>query len=143
GDLEPRQGRGEIGRRTAPGIESSQRRRRRSGHMSSQRGYTTCGELRASDSGKSVVLNGWVNRQRDHGGLIFLDLRDRYGITQVVCNPEDSPEAHAVAEGIRSEYVVQVTRNVRMRPEGTENPRMATGEIEVEATEVTIVNAAK
>ena len=111
--------------------------------MSSQRGYTTCGELRASDSGKSVVLNGWVNRRRDHGGLIFLDLRDRYGITQVVCNPEDSPEAHAVAEGIRSEYVVQVKGNVRMRPEGTENPRMATGEIEVEATEVTIVNAAK
>jgi aspartyl-tRNA synthetase len=111
--------------------------------MTSHRGYTHCGELRASDSGTSVTLKGWVNRRRDHGGLIFLDVRDRYGITQVVCNPEDSPEAHSVAEGVRSEYVVQIIGNVRTRPEGTENPRMATGEVEVEATEVTIINAAR
>lgn len=111
--------------------------------MSSRRGYTTCGELRASNSGSNVVLKGWVNRRRDHGGLIFLDVRDRYGITQVVCNPEDSPEAHKVAEGIRSEYVVAVGGEVRRRPEGTENSRMPTGEIEVEASDVTIINAAK
>lgn len=111
--------------------------------MSSHRGYTNCGELRAADSGKQVTLKGWVNRRRDHGGLIFLDMRDRYGLTQVVCNPEDSPEAHKVAESIRSEFVVQVVGNVRNRPEGTENPRMATGDIEVEATDVTIINAAK
>ena len=111
--------------------------------MSSHRSYTTCGELRATDSGTQVTLKGWVNRRRDHGGLIFLDLRDRYGLTQVVCNPEDSPEAHSIAENVRSEFVVQVIGNVRMRPEGTENTRMATGEIEVEATEVTIINAAR
>ena len=111
--------------------------------MTSHRGYATCGELRAADSGTTTTLKGWVNRRRDHGGLIFLDLRDRYGLTQVVCNPEDSPEAHTIAEGIRSEYVVQVVGNVRKRPDGTENPRMPTGEIEVEATEVTIINAAK
>jgi aspartyl-tRNA synthetase len=111
--------------------------------MSSHRGYTTCGELRASDSGSTTTLKGWVNRRRDHGGLIFLDIRDRYGLTQVVCNPEDSPAAHKVAEGVRSEFVVQIIGNVRKRPEGTENPRMATGEVEVEATEVTIINAAR
>lgn len=111
--------------------------------MSSQRGYSTCGELRASDAGTTIVLKGWVNRRRDHGGLIFLDLRDRYGLTQVVCNPEDSPAAHGVAEGIRSEYVVEVRGNVRERPEGTRNPRMPTGDVEVDAVEVTIINAAK
>ncbi|CAN5787774.1 aspartate--tRNA ligase [soil metagenome] len=111
--------------------------------MSSQRGYSTCGELRASDAGTSAVLKGWVNRRRDHGGLIFLDLRDRYGLTQVVCNPEDSPAAHGVAEGIRSEYVVEVRGNVRERPEGTRNSRMPTGDVEVDAVEVTIINAAK
>ncbi len=111
--------------------------------MSSQRGYATSGELRASDSGRSVVLKGWVNRRRDHGGLIFLDLRDRYGVTQVVCNPEDSPEAHAVAEGIRSEYVIEVHGTVRERPDGTKNPRMLTGDIEVDASEVRILNVAK
>ena len=111
--------------------------------MSSQRGYSTCGELRASDAGTTVVLKGWVNRRRDHGGLIFLDLRDRYGLTQVVCNPEDSPAAHAVAEGIRSEYVVEVRGNVRERPEGTRNARMPTGDVEVDAVDVTIINAAK
>ncbi|CAN5353698.1 aspartate--tRNA ligase [soil metagenome] len=111
--------------------------------MSSQRGYSTCGELRASDAGTSAVLKGWVNRRRDHGGLIFLDLRDRYGLTQVVCNPEDSPAAHGVAEGIRSEYVIEVRGNVRERPEGTRNSRMPTGDVEVDAVKVTIINAAK
>lgn len=111
--------------------------------MSGKRSYSTCGELRIGDAGSTVTLKGWVNRRRDHGGLIFLDIRDRYGLTQVVCNPEDSPEAHSVAESIRSEYVVQITGTVRKRPDGTENPRMATGEIEVEAAEVVIINAAK
>lgn len=111
--------------------------------VSGKRSYTTCGELRIEDAGSTATLKGWINRRRDHGGLIFLDIRDRYGLTQVVCNPEDSPAAHAVAENIRSEYVVQITGNVRKRPEGTENPRMATGDIEVEAADVVIINAAK
>ncbi len=112
-------------------------------NVSGKRSYTTCGELRIDDAGSTATLKGWINRRRDHGGLIFLDIRDRYGLTQIVCNPEDSPEAHAVAENIRSEYVVQITGNVRKRPEGTENPRMATGDVEVEAVDVVIINAAK
>ncbi|MEX2314370.1 MAG: OB-fold nucleic acid binding domain-containing protein, partial [Thermomicrobiales bacterium] len=64
------------------------------------RSYTTCGELRAGDAGKVVTLKGWVNRRRDHGGLIFLDMRDRYGLTQVVVNPQHSADAHAIAEGV-------------------------------------------
>lgn len=110
---------------------------------STHRSYTTAGELRAADAGRSVTLKGWVNRRRDHGGLIFLDVRDRYGLTQVVCNPEHSPEAHHVAESVRAEYVVQVRGVVRERPAGTQNPNMATGEIEVEVDELTILNPAK
>jgi aspartyl-tRNA synthetase len=108
-----------------------------------QRSHSTCGELRASDAGQSVVLKGWVHRRRDHGGLVFLDIRDRYGLTQVVCDPERAPEAHAAAEQVRGEFVVEVHGRVRLRPEGTTNPRLATGEIEVEAQSLTIVNAAK
>jgi aspartyl-tRNA synthetase len=91
----------------------------------------TCGELRASDIGKTVTLNGWVHVRRDLGGVIFIDLRDRYGKTQVVFNPQYSPEAHAAAEAFRSEYVISVTGLVERRPEGTANPLLPTGEIDV------------
>lgn len=110
--------------------------------MSADRGYSTCGELRGTDSGRSVVLKGWVNRRRDHGGLIFLDLRDRYGVTQVVCNPEASQEAHAAAETVRSEFVLEVHGIVQRRPEGTINHAIPTGEIEIDAREVRIENPA-
>lgn len=92
-----------------------------------------CGELRVEQDGQDVVLMGWVNRRRDHGNLIFLDLRDRTGITQVVLDKEVSGEAHAKAEAARSEYVVAVKGNVRRRGAGLENPNMATGTIEVVA----------
>lgn len=106
-------------------------------------GKLTCGTLRASDAGNSVVLQGWVNRRRDLGGLIFIDLRDRYGITQVTFNPEVVAGAHAVASDVRNEYVLRVTGIVRHRPEGTENPKLPTGEIEIEAHELEILNDAK
>ncbi len=111
--------------------------------MAGERNYQTCGELRAENVGEHVVLKGWVNRRRDHGGLIFLDLRDRYGLTQVVCNPEQSPEAHKIAETVRSEFVLEVHGVVQARPEGTVNPDLPTGEIEVEAVEIAILNPAK
>ena len=91
----------------------------------------TCGALRRADAGSTVVLNGWVHRRRDQGGLIFVDLRDRYGITQVVINRDDNAEAHETASGVRSEFVLAVTGQVRERPAGTTNPELATGEIEV------------
>ncbi len=93
----------------------------------------TCGELNKDAIGQQVTLAGWVNRRRDHGGLIFLDIRDRYGMTQVICDPERSPEAHRVASELRSEYVVQVTGTVVQRLPGTENPHLSTGAIEVVA----------
>jgi aspartyl-tRNA synthetase len=102
-----------------------------------------CGELRAEQAGQDVVLMGWVNRRRDHGNLIFLDVRDRSGITQVVLDKEKSGEAHAKAEAARSEYVVAVKGKVRRRAAGLENPNMATGEIEVVASELLLLNEAK
>ncbi|MEZ4635032.1 MAG: aspartate--tRNA ligase [Caldilineaceae bacterium] len=103
----------------------------------------TCGELRVEDAGKEVVLAGWLNRRRDHGGLIFLDLRDRFGITQVTINSDEQPAAHAVAANARSEYVLQVKGIVHQRPEGFENPDLATGQIEVLANEVTILTESR
>ncbi len=100
----------------------------------------SCGELRKEDVGKEVTLAGWVDRRRDHGGLIFIDLRDREGITQVVFNPEVSDTVHKVADQLRSEYVVSVTGNVALRPVGTENPKLATGEIEIIADGIRILN---
>ncbi len=100
----------------------------------------TCGELRASHEGTQVVLAGWVHRRRDQGGLIFFDLRDRWGITQVVIDASTSPEAHAVASDARIEYVLQVHGEVRIRPEGTANPDLPTGAIDVVANRITILN---
>ena len=103
----------------------------------------SCGELRAAHVGQEVTLAGWVNRRRDHGGLIFVDLRDRSGIVQVVANPDVSPEGHAAAQQVRGEYVLQVKGIVRVRPEGLTNPDIPTGEIEVLAHAVRILNPAK
>ena len=103
----------------------------------------TCGELRLTHVGTQVTLAGWVHRRRDHGALIFIDLRDREGIVQVVVDAEAAPEAHKVAEKARVEYVLQIRGEVRARPEGLQNPNLPTGEIEVAAQEVTILNPAK
>jgi aspartyl-tRNA synthetase len=102
-----------------------------------------CGELRAAHAGEQVTLAGWVNRRRDHGGVTFIDLRDRWGVTQAVANPELSPEAHRHLEDARVEWVLQVKGVVRMRPEGMENTNLATGAIEVEVQEVKVLNRAK
>jgi aspartyl-tRNA synthetase len=103
----------------------------------------TCGELRTSHSGQTVTLMGWVNRRRDHGNLIFLDLRDRTGITQVVLDKEISPEAHAKAEAARPEYVIAVTGVLRNRGEGLANPNMPTGDVELVAHSLLLLNDAK
>jgi aspartyl-tRNA synthetase len=103
----------------------------------------TCGELRAEQIGQRVTLAGWVHRRRDHGQLAFFDLRDRYGITQVVTSADEAPTAHAAAEPVRNEWVVQVSGLVRHRPEGTANPHLATGQIEVAVDAFTVLNPAK
>jgi len=103
----------------------------------------TCGELTPANVGMQVALAGWVNRRRDHGGLIFLDIRDRYGITQVVCDPERSPEAHRAAAELRSEYVVQIRGTVVLRLPGTENPQLHTGAIEITAEQIMILNPSR
>ena len=103
----------------------------------------TCGELREKDAGTPVRLAGWVNRRRDQGGLIFIDLRDRWGITQVVVDLEASPAAHAIANSARNEYVLQVCGNVRIRPEGTANPDLATGDIDIVADDIAILNQSR
>ncbi|PKN05464.1 MAG: aspartate--tRNA ligase [Deltaproteobacteria bacterium HGW-Deltaproteobacteria-9] len=102
-----------------------------------------CGALRATDTGKTVVLMGWVQRRRDHGGVIFVDLRDREGLVQIVFNPEFSPTVHQEAHHIRSEYVLAVQGKVRRRPEGMENPELPTGEIEVMIDDLDILNESK
>jgi aspartyl-tRNA synthetase len=103
----------------------------------------SCGELRAADAGATVRLAGWVNRRRDQGGLVFLDLRDRHGITQVVIDRTDAPGAHETATKVRGEFVVAVSGTVAKRIAGTENKRLATGEIELQVTGVEILNEAK
>ncbi len=102
-----------------------------------------CGVLRATDAGATVVLMGWVNRRRDHGNLIFLDLRDRSGLVQVVLDKELCPDAHAKAEQVRPEYVVAVTGKVRLRDASVVNPNMPTGAIEIEAIQMLVFNDAK
>jgi aspartyl-tRNA synthetase len=99
-----------------------------------------CGELRAADAGQQVVLMGWVNRRRDHGNLIFLDLRDRSGIAQVVLDKDLSPEGHAKAEHVRPEYVVAAKGTLRKRDAGAINPKMPTGEVELVADELLVLN---
>ena len=100
-----------------------------------------CGGINESHIDQEVTLCGWVHRRRDHGGVIFLDLRDRDGMSQVVVDP-DTPESFALAEKVRSEFVVKVTGRVRRRPAGTENNNMPTGQVELLGKEVTILNAA-
>jgi len=100
----------------------------------------TCGELTKSDVGKQIILSGWAHRRRDHGGLIFVDLRDRYGITQITFDPETSKEAWEVADKVRSEFVVRVEGKVVARPESMVNEKLATGEIEVEASAIEILS---
>jgi aspartyl-tRNA synthetase len=103
----------------------------------------SCGELTKKNIGKEVTLAGWVDRRRDHGGLIFIDLRDKEGIIQVVFNPETSKTAHKKASGVRSEYVLRVNGKVAARQKGTENPKLATGDIEVIAESAEVLNPSK
>jgi aspartyl-tRNA synthetase len=102
-----------------------------------------CGELRASDAGKTVVLMGWVHRRRDHGGVIFIDLRDRYGISQAVFHEDVDPAVHQRAEQARPEYVIAVEGTVAPRGEGAVNPNLDTGEIEVVASRVWLLNESR
>lgn len=102
-----------------------------------------CGDLRRSDIGKYVVVAGWIQRRRDHGGLIFVDLRDSSGIVQIVFNPEISPSTHEIAHDVRNEYVLAVYGKVNARPQGTENPNLATGEIEIVAEKVDVLNTSE
>src|SRR5215210_6462629 len=103
----------------------------------------SCGALRPDDVGKSVTLMGWVAKRRDFGELTFLDLRDRDGITQVVLNSEDAPDAHAKAKEVRGEYVIAVTGEVTLREESQRNPKLDTGAIEVHARELLLLNDAR
>ena len=100
----------------------------------------TCGALREADLDATARLSGWCHRIRDHGGLLFIDLRDHYGLTQVVADP-DSP-AFKTAETLRSEWVIRVDGKVRKRPAGTENPELPTGQIEIFATEIEVLGPA-
>ncbi len=99
-----------------------------------------CGNLRSTDIGETVTLCGWVDRRRDHGGVIFLDLRDRTGIVQIVSDPERTPDSYNTAEGLRNEYVVRITGRVSQRPPESLNPKLATGEIEIYATQIELLN---
>ena len=102
-----------------------------------------CGVLRASDAGKSAVLMGWVNKRRDHGSLLFIDLRDRTGVTQVVVNAERNAAVHEKAETVRNEYVIAAIGTVRLREGNTINPNMPTGEVELVADDIRILNESK
>ncbi|MDP3483058.1 MAG: OB-fold nucleic acid binding domain-containing protein, partial [Sulfuricella sp.] len=97
-----------------------------------------CGDVNTSHLQQTVTLCGWAHRRRDHGGVIFIDLRDREGLVQVVCDP-DRAATFATAEAIRNEFVLKITGLVRSRPEGTTNPNLSTGEIEVLAQEIEIL----
>lgn len=103
----------------------------------------TCGDLRNTDTGKKVVLSGWVHRRRDHGGLIFIDLRDRFGLTQLVFDPVKNPEAHAAAEKLRAEWVLTAHGTVSSRAEGMANPKLATGDVEIYVDAFEVLSKAK
>ena len=102
-----------------------------------------CGELRKDHEGQEVTLAGWVDRRRDHGNLIFIDLRDRSGIVQAVFNPDLHPGPHELAGQVRSEWVVQVSGRVTLRSDETINPNLPTGEIEVAVEDMTVLNESK
>ena len=102
-----------------------------------------CGELTPEHVDQTVTVAGWVHRRRDHGGLIFIDLRDRQGILQIVFNPEIDAQSHQTAAALRTEYVIMVTGTVARRPPGTENPRLPTGEIELIGHQCTILNPSR
>ena len=102
-----------------------------------------CGALRPSDAGKKAVLMGWVNKRRDHGSLLFIDLRDRTGITQIVFNADRNATIHEKAGALRNEYVIAVTGTVKLRDANTVNPNMPTGELELVADELRILNESK
>lgn len=102
----------------------------------------TCGEVRKSHVGQTITLAGWVNRVREHGKIVFIDLRDRYGLVQIVANDE-TPNYDQIISNIKSEYVIQVEGNVRQRPEGTQNPNLETGDIEVHAKKIRVLNPAR
>lgn len=112
-------------------------------HLGDLRRTHSCGALRAADVSSSVTLMGWVAKRRDFGELTFIDLRDRDGITQVVLNSNDAPEAHAKAKDVRGEYVIAVTGDVKLREESQRNPKLATGEVEVHARELLVLNDAR
>jgi aspartyl-tRNA synthetase len=103
----------------------------------------TCGDLRAADAGSKVTLAGWVHTRRDHGDVTFIDLRDRYGITQIVTHAKEQPAAHAALKDARNEWVIQVKGAVRARKEGTKNPKLATGDVEVAAEQIAVLNESK
>ncbi|MEK6619441.1 MAG: aspartate--tRNA ligase, partial [Chloroflexota bacterium] len=103
----------------------------------------TCGEVRSGDAGREVTLCGWVHTRRDHGDLTFIDLRDRYGITQLVASAKDQPAAHAALKAVRGEWVLRVAGAVRERPEGTRNAKLPTGDVEIVARAVEVLNGSK
>ena len=100
----------------------------------------TCGQLTKEDVGKEVTLTGWVNRRRDHGGVIFIDLRDKYGLTQITFNPEQSGSVHVSADKLRSEWVIKVVGEVIARPDDMVNKKLDTGEVEIIASELVVLN---
>ncbi|GJL54133.1 MAG: aspartate--tRNA(Asp/Asn) ligase [Nitrospirales bacterium] len=102
-----------------------------------------CGELQKAHVGQTVTLSGWVDGRRDHGGILFVDLRDRQGLTQIVFDSEEQPAAHQIASHVRNEYVIEISGTITLRPDDSVNPHLPTGEIEVRATTITILNEAK
>ncbi|MCK5174689.1 MAG: aspartate--tRNA ligase, partial [Planctomycetes bacterium] len=102
-----------------------------------------CGELRKTDVGQAVTVAGWVKSYRDHGNLVFIDLRDREGLVQLVFDPETQPETHKIARNIRCEWVIAASGKVRSRTEGMENPKMATGAIEISIDNLQVLNQSK
>ncbi|HEY8167303.1 MAG TPA: OB-fold nucleic acid binding domain-containing protein, partial [Candidatus Limnocylindrales bacterium] len=103
----------------------------------------TCGDARPEHAGRATTLAGWVHRRRDLGQLIFLDLRDRYGVTQIVIDAAEAPGAHAAASDIRGEFVVQARGSIEIRREGTENPKLATGAVELRADGIEVLSSAR
>src|SRR5204863_1092927 len=139
-DSDRRRKRGDGARAGQRGLDDTTRRTRRQDLrlMDAWRDLG-CGEPRLGDDGRTVTLAGWAARRRDHGGLIFIDLRDESGITQLVLNPEHAPQATEVAHGVRNEFVLQARGTVVRRSTETVNPKMATGDVEVQVEELKIL----